>query len=97
MPERRAISLDSQRLLATINDLVTLAEAGERRALIRAGLNALPAAQREAVQTAYFEGLTCTQLAVQTAVALGTTKRRLRLGRAHLRDLLTPVAPLGGD
>ena len=97
MPERRACSLDSLRLLATTNDPVTLAEAGERRALVRAGLNALPAAHREAVHFAYFEGLTCTQLAAQTAVALGTTKRRLRLGRAHLRDLLTPVAPHGGD
>ena len=90
--ERRAVPLDTQRLLATTNDPATLAEAGERRALIRAGLATLPAAQREAVLLTYFEGLTGTQLAAQTAVALGTAKRRLQLGRARLRTALATAA-----
>ncbi len=94
--ERRAVPLDTQRLLATTHDPASLAEAGERRALIRAGLATLPDAQREAVLLTYFEGLTGSQLAAQTAVALGTAKRRLQLGRARLRDALAATVP-GGD
>lgn len=93
--ERRAVPLDNQRLLATTNDPAILAEAGERRALIRAGLATLPAAQREAVLLTYFEGLTGTELAAQTAVALGTAKRRLQLGRARLRTALATSAASG--
>ena len=81
--------------LATTNDPAILAEAGERRALIRAGLATLPAAQREAVLLTYFEGLTGTELAAQTAVALGTAKRRLQLGRARLRTALATSAASG--
>jgi len=55
---------------------------------VRAALATLPQAQREAVELAYLDGLTQTEIAVKTDAPLGTVKGRLRLGLSALRRAL---------
>lgn len=55
---------------------------------IAAGLAQLPAAQRIAVELAYYDGLTYKQVAAALRIPEGTAKSRLRLAMHRLRDLL---------
>ena len=50
-------------------------------------LGSLPAAQRQAVELAFFQGLTHAELATALHLPLGTVKTRLRLGLQKLRTL----------
>ena len=52
---------------------------------VRAALQALPEAQREAMELAYFQGLTQSEIAKRTGDPLGTVKTRLRTALASLR------------
>jgi RNA polymerase sigma-70 factor (ECF subfamily) len=55
------------------------------RDTVRAALDTLPAVQRNAIELAYFGGLTQSQIAARTGVPLGTVKGRMRLGLDGLR------------
>jgi len=60
----------------------------ERRSRIERALDGLPEAQRQAVQIAFFEGLSHTEVAERLNTPLGTVKTRIRQGMLRLRDAL---------
>ena len=65
-------------------------EGGERRRLIAAALEQLSPAQRQAIELAFFEGLSHSEIADRLGEPLGTIKTRVRLGMQKLRDALRP-------
>ena len=64
------------------------------REAVQAALTRISDVQREAIELAYFGGLTQTEIAERTGVPLGTVKGRLRLGLQGMRAALLP--PRGG-
>jgi RNA polymerase sigma-70 factor (ECF subfamily) len=66
------------------------AQADENRARIARALQSLDADQRAAIECAYYDGLSHTQIAQRLNKPLGTVKSYIRLGLVRLRDLLTP-------
>lgn len=62
---------------------------------VRDALALLPAEQREAIELAYFRGLTQHEIASQTGAALGTVKGRMRLGLQKMRGTLFDLMPPG--
>lgn len=52
---------------------------------VRDAMQALPLEQRIAIELAYFEGLTRTEIAERTQTPLGTVKTRIRAALASLR------------
>lgn len=62
--------------------------AAERATRLAQAMAELPQPQLEAVQLAYFEGLTQAEIASRLGLPLGTVKGRLRLALERLRDLL---------
>ncbi len=65
----------------------------DRAAALRQVLTTLPAAQREAVELAYYHGLSQREIAAKTGIPLGTIKTRLELG---VRKIRTAILQLGG-
>ena len=65
----------------------------QRRA--RSALAALPDAQREVLELAYFEGLSCSEIARRCGAPLGTVKSRLSAGMRELRRLFATSARTG--
>jgi RNA polymerase sigma-70 factor (ECF subfamily) len=62
--------------------------AAETAGLVRAAVQSLPASQRQVVELAYFEGLTCREVASAVGIPEGTAKSRLRLALAKLETVL---------
>lgn len=62
---------------------------------VRAALAELGADQRRVLELAYFEGLSCTEIAERVQIPVGTVKSRVAAGLERLRIGL--AAPAGGD
>jgi RNA polymerase sigma-70 factor (ECF subfamily) len=60
---------------------------------VRDALNSLPPEQREAIELAYFGGLTHQEIAARTGAPLGTIKGRMRLGLHKLRQIIGDNLP----
>jgi RNA polymerase sigma-70 factor (ECF subfamily) len=69
-------------------DVVADALENERGRLIDAALQHISADQREAIELAYFGGLSQREIAERLQSPIGTIKTRIRLGLRKLRDLL---------
>jgi RNA polymerase sigma-70 factor (ECF subfamily) len=69
-------------------DPVQFAEALENRELVRSALDTLPQEQRQAIEMAYFAGLTASEVADRLQIPVGTVKSRLRLALGHMRRAL---------
>jgi RNA polymerase sigma-70 factor (ECF subfamily) len=65
--------------------------ADELAAEIRAAVSGLMASEREAIELAYYEGLTCAGIAARLNLPLGTVKARVRRGLQHLQRPLRGV------
>ena len=57
-------------------------------ARVRTALGGLTDDQRKVVELAYFEGLSCSEIAAQIAIPVGTVKSRLAAGLRQLRDTM---------
>jgi RNA polymerase sigma-70 factor, ECF subfamily len=62
-----------------------------RRDTVRAAVNRLPPAQRQALSLAFFDDLTHDQVAQTLHLPVGTVKTRIRSGVRRLRFLLAPL------
>jgi RNA polymerase sigma-70 factor, ECF subfamily len=62
----------------------------ERREKVKEALEALSPPQRQAIELAYFEGLSQSEIADRLQEPLGTVKTRVRLGMQKLRESLRP-------
>jgi len=72
----------------TVPSSVNIEDETQRNLLmekLRKAMAALPAEQREAVELAYFEGMTQTEIATHTGSPLGTVKSRVRAAMQSLK------------
>lgn len=63
-------------------------EIAETVSTVRAAVGLPPASQRKVIELAYFQGLTCRQVAQAAGIPEGTAKSRLRLALAKLESVL---------
>jgi len=71
-------------------DLASHAEGSRALEKIRGALGSMPGPQRIALEMAFFEGLTHSEIAEKTGEPLGTVKTRIRAGLLSLRKAFNP-------
>jgi RNA polymerase sigma-70 factor (ECF subfamily) len=78
-------------VIAEGDDALARIEGVERDARVAAALATLPAPQRAAIELAFWDGLSHSEIAARTATPLGTIKTRIRTGMLALRARLAPA------
>ena len=63
-------------------------ESAELRGAVQSALGQLSGPQREAIELAYYEGLSHMEIAARLNQPLGTVKTRIKLGMSKLRETL---------
>ena len=100
---RRRPTVELPETEATLPDTLTLpdvwadVELRLDRESVRGAMGSISEVQREAIELAYFGGLTQTEIAERTGVPLGTVKGRLRLGLQGMRAVLMPFGDEGSN
>jgi RNA polymerase sigma-70 factor (ECF subfamily) len=64
---------------------------GDLRRFLLKRVNTLPPSQREAIELAFFRGLSHREIAAVTSTPLGTVKTRLELGLQKLSQAIRPL------
>ena len=77
---------------ASIEQADDLLGVSEERNRVRAALSKLSSGQREAIDLAFFGGLTQMEISSKLGAPLGTVKARIRRGLLALRDVLEAVS-----
>ena len=88
-PEGSSVELnEALQTTAHPDGLDDLLDVRRRQEVVRSVLAGLPVSQREALELAYFGGLTQQEIAQKTGTPLGTIKTRMRLGLLKMREEL---------
>jgi RNA polymerase sigma-70 factor, ECF subfamily len=86
---RRRPQDDIENVIVSVEpDLASEVERARAMDKVRGALQAMAPAQRSALEMAYFEGLTHSEIAEKTGDPLGTIKTRIRTGLLSLREVL---------
>ena len=88
--KRRPESDINEVAVSVVPDLASGAEWSRALEKIRSVLGSMPTLQRSALEMAFFEGLTHTEIAAKTGEPLGTIKTRIRAGLVNLRKAFNP-------
>ena len=88
---KRRYESDIEDIVVSVEpDLASEADRSRAAKNVRDVLNGMHPAQRQALELAFFEGLTHTEIAAKIREPLGTIKTRIRAGLLALRKALKP-------
>ncbi len=83
--------MEEENLKSEQNDGLQSLQMNETRHLVRRSLLQLPSEQRQALELAYFSGLTHSEIAVNLNIPVGTIKARIRRGMQKLHGELQSI------
>ena len=86
--KRRPQTEISETIVSVEPDLASEAERGRAMEKVRLVLKEMPAPQRSALEMAYFEGYSHSEISEKTGEPLGTVKTRIRNGLMLLRKVV---------
>ena len=89
--ERLRLHVEDNSQAVEVPSVEEQAMSADRSAFLRQMLETLPEAQKEAVQLAFYRGLSQREISAQTGIPLGTIKTRLELAIRKLRANITAL------